>query len=1778
MVALNQATGAVIASLTLANDYNLVGGAFDKTTGHLFVVDTRTNTARVAEVNSATGAEIGGFALPFNASNQAGLTVNPTTGNLWYGSDYSNSVVELSKTGTVLRTVNLTLQGVPATATTGLGFDASGALLVSTTSGVVYKADVTSDLVAQSFATLTGITALAPDGTPAVAGQASANAGQVITLTGTNFGAGTEVLFDTRDASGAVVRSNQAPLAINAAGTVLQVVVPTLASTGLVQVVNTGGRNLGFGSYNDAVYRQVSASYTPAAAASAIRFADLGLQGLDNESWGIDNVRVVQNGAVVFADDFEGGAKANWSAAITDATLPGVFTQFSGRFSNGAQTLNLTGLVAGQAVTVTFDLYVLDSWDGTNTSAGPDVFQVSADGQVLRSDTFTNYASNSSTSTQSYGASAGIRLQIVPTLTATTQPGTDTAFTLTGSGFQEGASTVTVGGVSLADAFTNQASFDVTGSSNTTLQVTLPLVLDGPVKVTTAGGSASVAGPVAAAQPPSLFTAIRASAAVGAAADGTKPSANVGQTITLVGQGFTGSTLVQFAGVDDTGMAGTLTRTGTAGTNGTTLTIVVPELARTGAVTVLGSGTSLALQVVPVLRGVGGAVVAGGQVLLDGTGLVGSELTVTVDGRAAGTFAVRTVADVNAYNTTTPGQGQQLLSLTVPAGVTAGVITVVTVGGSFVLHTGVSVAASTSSPAADVGDTITAATAVSLAQDSRVTISGKTNDGTAAAGLDVDLYKLVLTQGDQLTLGLTGSSYIALRVFDATGTQLALQYGSPGSTASLVFTAPALGTYYVGVSTYGNTTYNPATAGSGTASNYPGIYQLALERLGTGDSRLSGATATASTGTPARVGIASANVGQTLTLAGTGLAAGEKLLFSAIDTNGNRSWSSATAATVAADGTSLTVVVPNDATTGTVRLARDPAGILLQIVPHLTHVDASAGSTYDGTYLTLTGSGFAEGATSVQFGTTTLADSGRNDGLDVSNNYAGGTQQNGSINLTVPNGAPTGPVTVTTLGGTSEVAGPAFTAVTATATTGTPANAALPSANPGQAITITGTGLQTTTDIVFETIDASGTRSQVLVQPATVNNTGTSATITVPINATTGKIRIVADQNATQAILQIIPTISAVAVQSVASDGTTATLVLTGSGYVEGAATYKFGSTTVADTSLSQGPDVSSSYYYNGGYYYTVNNSVTVTVSLVDGSFGPVVVTGGGGSSSAYVVSLSSVSSVALSGVPADALVASANPGQAVTLVGSNLSVLTPVLFHYVDSGGVGRVVVLTPVAASGNGTQATVVIPPGANGVGKLQVFGSSTQPVLQIVPVLNTVAANGSNLVLNGAGFVEGAGTYKVGGASVVDSSVTAGPDVTYGYNPSYADNVTANLADPVHGFGTASVTTAGGTSASLAVGTLYGGLGYVQGVAVDPASGSVWVADNANPDKLHRLDPATGAELSTLTLAASSFPYQQYYGGVALQVVPAAFTLGATTVPVGSLLVFYGNANPDRGGGAEPGHGGGDCEPDPGQRLQPGGRRVRQDDRAPVRGGHPHQYGAGGRGELGDGGGDRRVRPAVQREQPGGPHGQSHDGQSLVWLGLQQLRGGAVQDGDGAADGEPDVAGCAGHCHDGAGLRCIGGAAGEHDLRRGLQGRCHVGPGGAELCDLDGDHGAGAGRHAGGGGAGVGQCGPGDHADGHEFRCGDRGAVRHARCVGGRGAVEPGAACDQRGGDGAAGGGADLGVDRPGAGGQHRRAQPRVRQLQRRGVSPGQRQLHAGGGGLGDPVRRSGSARAG
>ena len=878
------------------------------------------------------------------------------------------------------------------------------------------------------------------------------------------------------------------------------------------------------------------------------------------------------------------------------------------------------------------------------------------------------------------------------------------------------------------------------------------------------------------------------------------------------------------------------------------------------------------------------------------------------------------------------------------------------------------------------------------------------------------------------------SFYSHLRVFDAAGVALADQYMNPSANTPLQFKAAAAGSYYIGVSGYYNTGYDPNQAGSGDNSGYHGTYQLSVERRAAASSLLSGIQASATHGTPAQAAVASANVGQTITLTGSQLQADEQLVFTAIDGNGTLCESTVAAASVAANGTSLTVVVPGDATTGTVRLARDQVGVLLQIVPTLDDVSANPGQPFAGGGLTLTGSGFAEGASSVQFGAASLADSSRASGLDVYYRYNPNYTENGTIALSAPNG-PTGPIRVSTVGGSSEAFALSFTGLVASATTGAAADAAQASANPGQLITIQGAGLDASTDVVFQTIDSAGNRSEVVVRPTTVDASGNSAQVVVPYLAVTGTVRVVGDQNATAALLQIVPVVQSIDVSSVSSDGSSAQVVLSGLGLIEdNASEYRFGASSIVDGSVSSGPDVSYRYDASLGQYID-NGVVYLSVPLSNASFGAITVRSAGGVSAPLSLELSGIQALALSGTPADADAASANAGQAITLQGSGLSTASDVLLRYVDSGGIQRMVLLNPTVAAGDGSSATLVVPGYANGAFGLQMLGASGQPLLQVVPTLSGYNVSGTTLQLYGSGLVEANASYQLAGASVSDTLSTAGPDVFY----SGVDNAGVNLAEPVHGLGGVRVTTAGGSSAQLALNELAPGLGYLRDVAFDPSAGQLWVADNANPAKLNRIDVASGQVQGSITLSAAAFG--------SLELLRRAAGAGQrhdSERRGGARGQSAAVQRPDQPRPRQRGQSrqrGGDRHPGAGGQLRPDRGGVRPGQRAPVREQPRSQSQRAARDRSGQRGAARELRAAVQRDRGGHGHRPAHR-QPVVRLGPGQQRG-RVQPHhpQRAAPGEPGPAGGGQQRDQRPGLRRLRPTVGGLHPGRGVPGQCEL-----------------------------------------------------------------------------------------------------------------------------------------
>jgi Bacterial pre-peptidase C-terminal domain len=340
--------------------------------------------------------------------------------------------------------------------------------------------------------------------------------------------------------------------------------------------------------------------------------------------------------------------------------------------------------------------------------------------------------------------------------------------------------------------------------------------------------------------------------------------------------------------------------------------------------------------------------------------------------------------------------------------VSTGVITVSTAGGQSVLRAS-AVTLTTlpnMTPAADVGDTLATALNLNLGLNQALTVANV----DIAQARDVDLFRVQLGAGDQLDLTVTSGTYTYLRIFDVNGVQLATSPSnlSPGSNPPIRWTAPAAGTYYVGMSGWNYTDYNPQVANSGTRGVYTGGYSLRAERLSPGANHLAGLSANALSGTASNTTIASANVGQVITLTGT-LLATDRVVFTTIDTNGNLSETLVAPTTLDAAAGTLTVVVPTSATTGAVRLERDTAGILLQVVPVISSrtVNGNVG-------FWLGGSGFAEGTTEVFTSGFQQRDPSRYYGTDVD-------QSNGRLYAILPSGNSATRIWVRTVGGTSAV-------------------------------------------------------------------------------------------------------------------------------------------------------------------------------------------------------------------------------------------------------------------------------------------------------------------------------------------------------------------------------------------------------------------------------------------------------------------------------------------------------------------------------------------------------------------------------------------------------------------------------------------------------------------------------------------------------------------------------------------------------------------------------------
>ena len=131
-------------------------------------------------------------------------------------------------------------------------------------------------------------------------------------------------------------------------------------------------------------------------------------------------------------------------------------------------------------------------------------------------------------------------------------------------------------------------------------------------------------------------------------------------------------------------------------------------------------------------------------------------------------------------------------------------------------------------------DTLATATPVSFDSTGQAAFNGVTIGNGLQANLDIDLYRLDLSRGGLITAEIfakrlpapsTLDSYI--RLFDANGEEIAFNDQAFGQDSFIDFFVFTGGTYYIGVSGFGNDQYDPLVAGSGTSQSL-GVYNLRL--------------------------------------------------------------------------------------------------------------------------------------------------------------------------------------------------------------------------------------------------------------------------------------------------------------------------------------------------------------------------------------------------------------------------------------------------------------------------------------------------------------------------------------------------------------------------------------------------------------------------------------------------------------------------------------------------------------------------------------------------------------------------------------------------------------------------------------------------------------------------------------------------------------------------------------------------------------------------------------
>ncbi|MFC5345246.1 IPT/TIG domain-containing protein [Brevundimonas staleyi] len=692
------------------------------------------------------------------------------------------------------------------------------------------------------------------------------------------------------------------------------------------------------------------------------------------------------------------------------------------------------------------------------------------------------------------------------------------------------------------------------------------------------------------------------------------------------------------------------------------------------------------------------------------------------------------------------------------------------------------------------------------------------------------------------------------------------------SGSSLTFTTPA---HAEGVAAVTVTT--PSGVSAPVSGGFTYVAAPTLATLSPSSGAIAGGTVVTLTGTGFVAGATSVTIG------------GETVSASGVTVN------SATSLTFVAPAHAAGSVDVTVATPGGVSSVANGAFIYYG-APTAAVLSPSVGGGVGGTVVTLTGTGFVPGSTSIRIGGVQVAASNVTVTGSTSLSFSTPAHAVGRVDLTV----------TTPYGTTAPLIG-AFTYALPTAT------ALSPSTGPttgGTVVTLTGTGFaagSTSVMIGGEAVPAS----------AVTVASATSLTFATPAHAAGAVDVTVTTLDGTSAPLigqftyvlpTPAPTLTAISPASGSLTGGTV-VTLTGTDFVAGSTSVTIGETTVAAASVTVASTTSLSFTTPA---HAAGN-VAVTVTTAGGTSAAV----SGGFTYFAPTPASTLSAIS----PATGSTAG---GTSVTLTGTDFVVGstsvtiggTTVAAANVTVASATSLTFATPAHAAGT-VVVTVTTPNGTSSAvsGGFTYVAPTPAPALTAISPASGPTVGGTSVILTGTDFVAGSTSVTIGETIVPTASVTV------------SGATSLSFTTPAHVVGNVSVTvtTPNGTSAVVPGGFTYAAVSP-PAPTTDAASVTVAYGSTANPVTLrvggtamsvdiasqaaHGVATASGLTITYMPNAGYGGPDSFTYtatgpGGVSLPgtvtvtVTPPTLTLDATALPAGRQGAAYSQTRTVSGG---------------------------------------------------------------------------------------------------------------------------------------------------------------------------------------------------------------------------------------------------------------------------------------